>query len=315
MQFLFDSSIKTVFLTKKDSIKNLTSNINIILSPEYYWVKRVTLPISSLYRAKKLAPSIFREYLPKNDNYEYIVVKTDISREFIIIAYTKEGILKSLKKQVDDFKFIKAIYWTQIEFFDLSGCVGIDKNSSLSNVDDMILYLPTNCTNNKNLDELIKKTKLSKEHIKLNTLTSKSIPRKEVYGLFIALFLLIAAFALDSILHQYKAYKNEQKIENIQKKYSMPKTSFEIQNIQSKLKKIETKQKSLRKLLKVIDEIPQNSKTTLKSILWDKESLIIKIAVPDSSTKQSIKKFLTQNANIQKESFDNLIYTVRLTDE
>ena len=47
-------------LYTKDFNENINESVNVILSPEFYWIKKVDIEDISLKEAKKLAPSVLK---------------------------------------------------------------------------------------------------------------------------------------------------------------------------------------------------------------------------------------------------------------
>jgi len=306
---------RVAFLTKRSIIKDLQCPTNIILSPEYYWVKKVHLPISKLYQAKKYAPAVFEEHLPSGTEYDYVILNAKEKNEFIVIAYSKSIILNALKKQVNDISKIKGIYWSQIELSALKTCIAIDAHGSLSKIDEMVLYLPQPCEESKeSLYDIISKTSLSQNYLKLNSLTYEQIPKTSAYKLIASALLFIGAFGVDYAVHQYKINQNEQKIASIKEEYNMPKTSMEFKNIQSRLSKIDKKQKDFRALLKIIEDILLKRGTTLKSLSFDKKAFQVTIMLESKKDKKIVQNYLSKNAILANEQLNGLKYTVELAN-
>ena len=95
---IFKNNSKLIYLTNSSNVME-SGEYNVILSPELYWVKKVTLPVKKVSAAKKLAESIFEGGLPAGD-YAYEVSKSD--DKFIIVAYDKDNVSQIIKD-----KFIK----------------------------------------------------------------------------------------------------------------------------------------------------------------------------------------------------------------
>ncbi len=53
----------------------LSHDVNVMLTPQYYTLKREELPVKYLYQAKKIAPSLFDGLLEEVGEYDYMVYK------------------------------------------------------------------------------------------------------------------------------------------------------------------------------------------------------------------------------------------------
>ena len=126
MSFFKSSPGKILFFTK-NSKKYYSGEYTLILSPQFYWVKRVKLPVNSEYKAKKLIPSIFEDSLPPNEEYEYDVKYEKDRGTFIAIAYSPNYIYKYIKEKILSDAKVKGIYLAQYELSSLETCIGIDE--------------------------------------------------------------------------------------------------------------------------------------------------------------------------------------------
>jgi len=70
--------------------QTLSHSVNIMLTPQFYTLKKEKLPLKYLYQAKKIASSLFDGFLDEQKNYEYFVYKQ--RDEWIFIAYNPKEI-------------------------------------------------------------------------------------------------------------------------------------------------------------------------------------------------------------------------------
>ncbi len=166
MTKIFKNKTTTLFVSKSDRIEKRGS-YSLILSPEFYWIKKVTLPVKKEKEAIKLAPSIFEGFLPSGD-FSYEVRKSDDA--FIMIAYNKKKIAEDLEKILPYKSDIVDIYFAQDALGFIQECVEIDKRAALSNMDGIVIQVPRACTNTEeNLDGILEKADLGKRKVKLSS--------------------------------------------------------------------------------------------------------------------------------------------------
>lgn len=79
-----------------------------MLSPKFYWAKRVELDVRFVYEVKKMAVSIFDGVLPSGD-FEYMVFKLG-KGDFLLVAYSMSWIKSELEKLGIDMVFVDKIY-------------------------------------------------------------------------------------------------------------------------------------------------------------------------------------------------------------
>jgi len=289
MSFFEKQAGKVIFFTK-NSPKYFAGDYSLILSPQFYWIKRVKLPVKSEYKAKKLAPSVFEGSLPEGETYFYDVKYEKDRDTFIVIAYSKEYIYKSVKEKFSSKAHIKGIYFAQYELEDLETCIAIDEEISLGNVDGLLIQVPSSCVQSEeNIKKYLPKVKLSSKKIKIeNFIDNNDIKNYIYYFIFLGLFVLsqvITYFAYSYDLSKYNDMRNSLII-----KYHLPKTTFQLNSIKKSLQKELKEQKTIKNALLKLDKIVFNSDEKYMNIVITKNSATFHI----KTTKDRAETLLTQ---------------------
>ncbi len=313
MKFWEKSNHKVIFLTKNSHFVDTKEPINIILSPEYYWVKKVQIPVSSTSKAKQYAPAMFEHHLPDNGTYEYSLLSTDETNQFIIVAYDKAQILQQLKSQINDTKNIDMIYWAQMVFPKIETCVNLDNRHSLVNIDDILLFSNHRCEKSAwDVQGLMTNANFTHKGIKLEQLSSTSIPKKSLFTTIAAASAVLIALGIEYGVQSYKINQLEEKIQEIKTQYNLPQTSMQLKSMTDRLQKTDTKQNEIRTLLAIAQDIPLPNGATLGSISYAKESLTVKITLTHKKQQRQLQNYFTRHANIQREDLIGLTYEVQL---
>ena len=86
------------------SMKQVTLShaVNIMLTPQFYTLKKEALPVRYTYQAKRIAPSLFDGLLEEGKHYEYMVWRE--GEEWIFLAYDLEMIAAFLETKVLHWK-------------------------------------------------------------------------------------------------------------------------------------------------------------------------------------------------------------------
>ena len=135
----FNKKYKTVFLDIKSSDINIDERVNIVLSPSFYWVKKVSLGVKHLRDIKKVLPSIFEDSLPEG-NYSYSAYKK--RGEFIIFAYEDKFILDTLSNLGISASNVANIYFAQSEFENIEDAFKINEEEALNLKDGLVVVVP-----------------------------------------------------------------------------------------------------------------------------------------------------------------------------
>ncbi len=306
---IFKSKTKILYFTQNSPIHEI-GNYNLILSPMFYWVKKVSLPVKKVGAAKKLAESIYEGSLPKGD-FAYEVSKA--GDEFIIIAYDKESIAKEIGEKFVKNAKVEAVYFAQNEFSDLKQCCGIDKVSSLVNLDGLIMQVPRLCTESKEeVSEFLKGRKLSKKKITLGSLASSVITRKEIYALAAGIVLLFSSFVLDWFNYQSATNALQERRSEIISKYKLPQTSIQLKSIKKSLTKTFKTQKKIRDEVYVFNSITLKKGEFISSINANTKETVVVIKIESSDREMSIKSQISKLTKIKSSEFSNGHLTIRV---
>jgi len=310
MNFFESSTGKIVFFTK-NSPEYLSGEYSVVLSPQFYWVKRVKLPVKSEYKAKKLAPSVFEGSLPEGEEYFYDVKHEKDRGTFIVIAYSKEYIYNAIREKFSPSAKIKGVYFAQYELEGLKSCIAIDKDISLGNVDGLLIQVPSVCVySDDNVRKYIPKISLSTKKIKIDNLqASGDVGDYLYYIVFLVLFLL-------SQILTYSAYKSDlnfydkQKIQ-ITSKYHLPKTSFELNSIKKSLKKTLKEQRSMKNALIKLDKISFLKEEKIVSVVLKKGGGVFQIKTTKADVDVLLEK-IKKEFSVRSANFEDGIVSIEV---
>jgi hypothetical protein len=267
LSFLFKNSTTkrdTLFLDKDTTLNNKPNSkeIDIVLSPSLYWATNVEFNIKSKKEIKKILPSIFEGNIPQNSDTEYNYYLYSNEGKNLAFAYNGEYILSLLEELDISSKYIKRVYFAQIELNKLYYPLKIDNHWALVTNNDMLIKLPfENVDQNIARDLNLEDTKLSKNYIKLDSSTTHNI--NSLYILFIT---LISIFVIEAGINSYKISKLESQKEDIFSRNNLPATNIQTNAIHKKLLSIYHTQKDIRRVISTGLSIRLLSGEYLKSI-------------------------------------------------
>ncbi len=296
----FSSKRKDIYFITKNFDKKIDSRCDIVLSPQFYWTKKVNLNTNFSYEVKKMAPSIFDGILPKGD-FDYRVFKTN-PKEFIVIAYDVKHILQELKLLGIDTSLIDKIYTVQSELLNKSISLRSDETHGIVAVDGIIVQLPLRLLEEipKNSTEEIFQDKLSSNYIYSKNLKEIGIDKKES-NLILSLLILLG---LVLFIHILKIEKDRNMIakqkEKMIKKYSLPKTSFEIKSMQAEFLKIDKEQNRLREALSYVGNFTLLNREFFNLLEYEKSHLKLSVRLNSKKRERAFKNFISKKFKIIK---------------
>ena len=114
----FSSNASDVFLLHKNSNFVTKGKVDIILSPELYWCKTFSIPITNPKEIKLLLPTYFEDYIEDTTFCSYYFIPLDEPKMYLCFAYKQETIVKAITESGLQLSQVNKIYFAQNEFKD-----------------------------------------------------------------------------------------------------------------------------------------------------------------------------------------------------
>lgn len=299
---LVSSKSKKVFLCSNMKI-NETSKIDIILSPEFYWVRLFDIPVKNTTQAKAVLPTLFEDILVETDELSYQVIKS-VDNKYLCFAYINKKIFEAVKNSGINLSLVNAIYFAQNECKEYKQ-FSIENNSFLYTNDDILVKIPNEFLTQKlDLNDVIKNINLSSNKIDIkfynNFLSSKQI------------FIVLIICSIISIINfsKYFSYGNEiskleQKEEQIKISNNLPSSIIQIDSIIKANKKIAQKEINKREILFYI--LANN--IDIKDISLQGDVIDINFLNVD---KKKIEEYISKRYKIISSTTNNLILNIKV---
>ncbi len=310
MKNLFQNKARLFFLHK--NAKPQTEGVfEVILSPQYYWVKKVSLPVKRVGEAKKLAESVFEGSLPEG-NYSYEVIASD-DGEFILIAYDRDSITEELEKVFTQNAKVQGVRFAQYECKDLDECCSIDDDTSLVNLNGLLVQIPRNCTDPKlKVQEYIRTIKPSSHKVKLGTLDVEVMDKRTFVYLAAAVTLFAGAFLLEYVDYKKETGKLEETKQTLVQKYNLPATTMQLKSIQNRLTKLFHTQKKMRDILYAISKLPLLKDEYISNLDIDTKTATVEFSLKDANRAAVLKGVLSKRFKVLESREDDQKLKVKI---
>ncbi len=293
---------KVLFLTKESMHIRLSEPHYVVLSPEYYWVRKVSVPVSSAYQAKAYAPSVMEDLLPPDKNYSYDVLATGEKSLFVMIAYDREEITEALEKQILSHEEIHSLYWTQTVLADMEGCIRIDAKHALLKIDDIVSLAPIHCqTPSATLGQALRSGDFSRRAFALHSWLDRFSISEQILKPLVALLVLIALVTgLDLALQRYRISQTVEHTTQLRKHYHLPATSMQFKSILASLGKKDKKQRAVRAMLESVGEAHFPKGVLIQSLRYENGLLTFTIPYqPGAGGKALLAYFRQRGAKVR----------------
>lgn len=292
-----------IFLCSNTKIE-VSHKVDIILSPEFYWVRIFNIPVKNITQARHVFPTLFEDILDNVSDLSYQAIKLD-ENKYLCFAYINKKIYEAIKNSGINLSLVNSVYFAQNECKEFRQFMVEDK-SFLYTDDDILVKVPNGILNeNINLNENLHHLNLSNNKVDIK-LYNNFLSSKQIY-------LILAVSLLFSIINFTKIYdyKNsisllDEKIELEKQKSNLPSSMIQVDSIISKYKNIADQEIRKRE---IISYLLENSSFKLDNISLEKDILTL---VYQNSDKTKVEEYINKKYKIISSKVENLDLYIRI---
>ena len=301
------SNNKIIYFTLDTKI-NTKEKVDIILSPEFYWLRVFEIPVKYTSQAKKIVPNFFEDILEDDiSKISYHIIKQE-ENKFMCFAYDNKKIFNSIKNSGIELANINRVYFAQTECKAFESFTTNEK--SFFYTDDNILVKSPYPMDESfdNINTQIQDIKLSSNFVDIK-FYNKIMSLKKVISI-ISICILVGG------INFFKAYEDntsinkiEEKIQSLKSRNKLPSSFLQVNAI------INEKQQEIKKELE---------KRELFSILLNEKNLNLKsfqmkkneASFTFSNDKKKVIELLnTKKKKISSSSVENSNLNIRINYE
>jgi hypothetical protein len=287
---LVSNKSKKVFLCK-DTIIDTQDKVDIIISPELYWVRIFDIPVKSITQARHVLPTLFEDILENVRELSYQVQKLPDDK-FLCFAYENKKVFDAIKNSGVNLSLVNSVYFAQNECKEIPQFKCENKAFSYTK-DGVLVKIPSALlSEDKDINEEIQNITL------LNT--------KQIYMIIAAslIFTFINIFKISD--YNTEISKIEDKIETLKTSNKMPSSMLQLNSIVNTYKKdakLEIKKREL------IDYIFKNKEFNLLNLSLEKNVLEVNLI---DSNKAKVDDYISKKYKVLSSKTKGLNLTVRI---
>jgi len=264
---------------------------DLMLTPQFYILKKEPLPVKYAYQAIKLAPPILDE-LKDIGEYRYAVFKEKES--WSLIAYDMNKIELFLEERGLPKNLIGKIYFVQQvkEYFEQP--VSIDDKNTIITVNDTVVMLPKSMVDSEKYDIFTDKYRPDKGISSIQN-GNILITKKQAVIFSLLLIFLAVEYMIEGIRYRKATTGIEAKIERIKSRYPQlqGKSSMVLNNLYTTNYAIDNVQRKIRDRLKDISRLT-SKKSKIKSLKITSKGYEVTIET-DKKYLEELKKYAESN--------------------
>ena len=257
------------------------ATFDIMLSPQFYIYKHEDMPIRFEFQAKKLAPSILEDLLPKDDRYEYFVFKEGDGWGFV--AFNTEEISAFLQSHNIMTEKVSKLYFAQQSAVKFEIPVSLDENEALANLRGTVTVIPkallSEDTPFQDFSEDFKPSAGKSFGAGMNSV----IGEKESWIIAAILLIFAMMFAAEGFRYSRISGAMEARVQKLLSDHPSLQSKYARENIAKKYRKIDKEERHKREVLKKLSRLLLPG-VELQSLLVERGRYSATFKSPDEKT-------------------------------
>ncbi|MFK5975628.1 MAG: hypothetical protein QM493_03875 [Sulfurovum sp.] len=299
MSFLAKDRDLVLVYSSMDRVSDMDS-INVMLTPQFYTLKKALLPVKYAYQAKKIASSIFDGLLENDKSYDYIVFREEDEEEWTLIAYDLDSIGEFLLSKGFVLESISKLFFVQQMVEKFNSPLSLGESEALVLLEGSVVVVPS--------EALGEDEKPSKVFDNSFTPNSGGVsPRSESNSIIttkqsLILSVIFISFAIIFIIEGIRSNSSSQsnaKMQELFEEYPSLKSSYTRDSIIKKYKKIDIVERKKRDIVKSISAMIFDG-VSLGSLDINEKNFKVRLVCKDKRVRKKIKELSS------KEGFTTL---------
>ena len=269
-------------------------NIDIILTPQFYYFLQEELGIKFAYQAKQIAPSLFEEYLDEKKDYQYYVYKCD--NYWCFFAYDVEEITSFLETKGIKKHQIGKIFFAQELTSHVDKAISLGNTTALKSIDGTATILPKRLLDNESdYQELNVKSVPLNNGIAISSSYSSLIPLKQTIFVTFLLIILGGIYIFEGIETRNSIQSDMEKLELLLDKNPKLSSNRIRESILQQYEPIDKKERLKRDIIDHISKL-LSSQSKLKELIVDDKKVV---AIIETTSIRVLNKII-RNAHNKK---------------
>ncbi|MCB4782565.1 MAG: hypothetical protein LGB70_06955 [Sulfurovum sp.] len=220
--------------------------VDIMLTPQFYTIKKETLPFRFTYQAKKVAPSLFDGLLKENGEYDYFVYKEEDL--WVFIAYDTKEIMDFLASKGITSEKIGKLFFTQQAVEYLSLPVPLDEKKALSVIDQVVVVVPLQVLSETRFVTFGERFR-PQRGVLIETGDASSLTHKQTAALATILFLFGIIWLIEGQRYGGKDIHLQTKLDTLRRKYPALQNAYARESIITRYRTIDKQERKKRQIV------------------------------------------------------------------
>ena len=230
--------------------QSLSHSVNIMLTPQFYTLKKEELPLKYLYQAKNIAPSLFDGFLEDAHKYDYLVYREE--NEWIFIAYDLEAISDFLISKGIKPEQIGKIFFAQQASSSFTAPVLLGEREALVSLDNTVVVIPKIALDEKSETLVFDNSFTPKTGVTPQGAHSSVLSRKQTIGLAAFFMLFAFMFFVEGWRYSHDSQATQEEMQMLLDEHPSLQSQYTRESIAAKYKTIDQNERKKREIVKTL---------------------------------------------------------------
>ncbi len=279
------------------SMKHVTVShaVNVMLTPQFYTLKKEALPVRYTYQAKRIAPSLFDGLLEEDKHYDYMVWKEE--EEWIFLAYDLEMITTFLETKGLSLENVSKIFFAQQAIDSFGKPLLLSENEALVSLDHTAVIVPTIALGEDEDPSLVFDNSFTPKNGVVLQGSYGSILNVKQASILATVFTLFALmFFIEGWRYSHNAKAGEAEMQQLLEAYPSLQSKYTRDSIAAKYKTIDTIERKKRETIKTLSKMIFKG-VNLTSFVLNEKSFKVHFSCSDAKVAKRL------SALAKKENF------------
>lgn len=268
LNFMGNTSKLMLIHSQMPKIESIPAQkLNLLLTPQFYTLKREEIPVKYAYQAKRIAPSLFDGLLEDAHSYKYFVEKEkDI---WLCIAYDEEKIRTFLQSKGIALDKVSKVFFVEQVADKFTSPVLLGESEALVNFEGSMTLVPQSVLTDEETPMRIDKSFTPKEGIKLENRGDALISTNESY-------IIASIFSIFALLYFIEGSRYdgnsavEEEMQSLLTNHTSLESGYTRKSILDKYRVIDVKERKKREIIKSLSHMIFKGSTLTSLTLNDK---------------------------------------------
>ncbi len=227
----------------------LSHDVNVMLTPQFYTLKKESLPVQYAYQAKRIAPSLFEGLLEEGKTYEYMVWKEE--EEWVFLAYDLEMITAFLEHKGFALEHVSKLFFAQQSADLFVSPLLLGTEEALVSLDNTIVVVPKAALGEHGGTPLVFDDSFTpKKGIMLQSAYGSILTVKQASVLASVFVLMAIIFFIEGLRYSGNSKVIQTQMEELLEAYPSLASQYTRDSIVSKYKTLDTAERKKRETIK-----------------------------------------------------------------